>query len=117
THGTQALGRPISMADLTTPTPYNTYTQTGLPPGPIANPGKASLMAAAKPEQRECWYFVADGSGGHKFAATLDQHNKNVANWRKVEKHGVPAPSIPPAVAPGAAPSLPSAEPVGSKGP
>jgi UPF0755 protein len=117
THGTQALGRAITMTDLTTPTPYNTYTQNGLPPGPIANPGKASLMAAAAPEKHEYLYFVADGTGGHKFAATLDEHNKNVAAWRKIEKNPMPA-TVPPAAVPGVtAPSLPDAQPVGNKGP
>jgi UPF0755 protein len=80
------LGRGLTVSELQTPTPYNSYTQAGLPPGPIANPGKASLLAAAKPEKHDFLYFVADGSGGHKFSATLNEHGKAVADWRKVEK-------------------------------
>ncbi|HVY13049.1 MAG TPA: endolytic transglycosylase MltG [Alphaproteobacteria bacterium] len=109
THGAGPLARPITITDLTTPTPYNTYTQQGLPPGPIANPGKASLMAAAKPEKHEFIYFVADGSGGHKFAATLEQHNQNVAAWRQFQKGGaaLTAPAPPPSMpTPVAAPAL-----------
>lgn len=80
------LDRPISRADLDNPHPWNTYAQDGLPPTAIANPGRASLEAVLHPAQTDALYFVADGSGGHVFAKSLDQHNKNVANWRKVEK-------------------------------
>jgi UPF0755 protein len=80
------LGRGLTLSELQNPTPYNSYTQAGLPPTPIANPGKASLTAAAKPEKHEFIYFVADGTGGHKFSATLNEHGKAVADWRKVEK-------------------------------
>ena len=84
TLGQRPLGRDLNRADLQAPTPYNTYTMAGLPPGPIANPGRASLEAAINPVDSKEIYFVADGSGGHAFAETLDQHNKNVANWRKL---------------------------------
>lgn len=80
------LDRPISRADLDNPHPWNTYVHDGLPPTPIANPGRASIEAVLHPAQSDALYFVADGSGGHVFARSLDQHNKNVANWRKVEK-------------------------------
>jgi UPF0755 protein len=82
TLGHQQLGRSLTRADLDSDTPYNTYAKDGLPPGPICNPGKASLAAASKPETGTWLYFVADGSGGHAFASTLDEHNKNVAAWR-----------------------------------
>ena len=77
--------RPIYRSDIDKPTPYNTYTIDGLPPTPIANPGRAALEAVANPSQTEELYFVADGTGGHVFAKTLDEHNENVARWRKIE--------------------------------
>ncbi len=86
TLGRKPLGRALTTEDLRTPTPYNTYTIVGLPPGPIANPGKAALMAAAKPEKNEFLYFVANGTGGHTFATNLADHEKNVAVWRKLNK-------------------------------
>jgi UPF0755 protein len=84
--GKGSLGRPISRSDITQPTPYNTYTIDGLPPGPIANPGRASLEAAANPARTKDLYFVADGTGGHAFSETLDQHQKNVAHLRSIEQ-------------------------------
>jgi len=80
------LDRPITRADLDNPHPWNTYVHDGLPPTAIANPGRASLEAVLHPAQSDALYFVADGSGGHVFAKSLDEHNRNVANWRKVEK-------------------------------
>lgn len=76
------LGRALTLADLQTPTPYNTYIIDGLPPGPICNPGKASIEAAVNPAPTDDLYFVATGTGGHNFAATLEQHNANVAAYR-----------------------------------
>ena len=84
--GKGTLGRSITKADLNQSTPYNTYIIDGLPPGPICNPGKAALEAVAKPARSKDLYFVADGTGGHAFAETLDQHQKNVAHWRQIEK-------------------------------
>jgi UPF0755 protein len=84
--GKGRLDRPITRSDITTPTPFNTYTIPGLPPGPIGNPGKASLEATANPAKINALYFVADGTGGHAFADTLDQHNRNVTRWRQIER-------------------------------
>ena len=78
--------RAILQSDIDKPTPYNTYVIDGLPPTPIANPGRAALEAVANPSKTDDLYFVADGTGGHVFAATLEEHNENVARWRAVEK-------------------------------
>jgi UPF0755 protein len=86
--GKGTLGRPISKADLVQATPFNTYIIDGLPPGPICNPGKAAMEAVANPAKSGDLYFVADGTGGHAFASTLDQHLKNVAHWRQIQGHG-----------------------------
>jgi UPF0755 protein len=83
--GKGTLGRPIMKSEIEQPTPYNTYLIDGLPPGPIANPGRASLEAAANPARTRELYFVADGTGGHAFAETYDQHQKNVARLRLIE--------------------------------
>ncbi len=83
--GKGSLGRPLSKADVAQPTPYNTYVIDGLPPGPIANPGRGSIEAAANPARTKELYFVADGTGGHAFAETYEQHQKNVARLRVVE--------------------------------
>ncbi len=83
--GKGTLGRPIMKSEIEQPTPYNTYQVDGLPPGPIANPGRASLEAAANPARTRDLYFVADGTGGHAFAETYEQHQKNVARLRAME--------------------------------
>jgi peptidoglycan lytic transglycosylase G len=84
--GKGTLGRPISRADIELKTRYNTYVIDGLPPGPIANPGKASLEAAASPSRTKDLFFVADGTGGHSFSESLDQHQKNVVRLRQIEQ-------------------------------
>lgn len=78
--------RPIYRSDIDNHTPYNTYQIDGLPPTPIATPGRASLEAVANPSQTNDLYFVADGTGGHVFAETLEEHNRNVARWREIER-------------------------------
>ncbi len=85
--GKGTLGRPIKRSEIQQPTPYNTYVIEGLPPGPIANPGRASLEATANPARTRELFFVADGSGGHTFTETYDQHQrKGVAKLRAMEK-------------------------------
>lgn len=83
---TGSLGRSLTRADLEQDHPWNTYTRKGLPQSPIANPGRASLMAVLHPANSKALYFVADGSGGHAFAKTLREHNRNVAKWRKLQR-------------------------------
>lgn len=85
TRGQGPLGRGLRQSELRRETPYNTYVINGLPPTPIANPGRAAIMAAVDPEDTNFVFFVADGTGGHAFAETLDEHNRNVARWREIE--------------------------------
>ncbi|MEO1207055.1 MAG: endolytic transglycosylase MltG [Pseudomonadota bacterium] len=84
--GKGSLGRPIYKSDIAKTTPYNTYRIDGLPPTPISNPGRASIEAVLNPTQSNALFFVADGTGGHKFSKTLAEHNKAVAQWRRIEK-------------------------------
>jgi UPF0755 protein len=84
--GKGTLGHSITKAELQEATPYNTYFIDGLPPGPICNPGRAAMEAVANPARSRDLYFVADGTGGHAFAETLADHQKNVAHWRQIEK-------------------------------
>lgn len=86
TQGKQRLDRPLYRKDLNIQSPYNTYVVTGLPPGPIANPGRASIAATLNPEEHDYFYFVADGTGGHAFGKTMDEHARNVNNWRKIQR-------------------------------
>lgn len=85
TNGQGILGRGLRQSELRKETPYNTYVITGLPPTPIANPGLASIEAALNPDDTPYIFFVADGTGGHAFATTLNEHNANVAKWREIE--------------------------------
>jgi UPF0755 protein len=100
TGGKGALGRPILHSEIDQHTPYNTYVIDGLPPGPIANPGRASLEAAANPARTKDLYFVADGTGGHAFAENYDQHQKNVARLRAIENGQAPQAPAPAAAKP-----------------
>jgi UPF0755 protein len=93
--GKGSLGRPILRSEIDQSTPYNTYAIDGLPPGPIANPGRASLEAAANPARTKELYFVADGTGGHTFSDNYEQHQKNVARLRAIEREGAPPPPVP----------------------
>lgn len=85
------LGRGLRESELVGPTPYNTYLIAGLPPTPICNPGRASLAAVLDPPRTEELYFVANGAGGHVFASTLEQHQKNVERWRVIERQQLAA--------------------------
>jgi UPF0755 protein len=87
TDGKGMQGRELTRADLQSKSPYNTYVVAGLPPGPICNPGRASILAAVAPAPRErALFFVADGQGGHSFATNIYEHNRNVARWREIER-------------------------------
>jgi UPF0755 protein len=107
--GKGTLGHPITKSEKEQPTPYNTYMIDGLPPGPIANPGRASIEAAANPARTKELYFVADGTGGHVFSESYDQHLKNVARLRVIEHGQADAAPPPEAQAPSA--SAPAAVP------
>lgn len=106
------LGRGIRRSELARETPWNTYQIAGLPPTPIANPGREALAAVLNPPPSDELFFVADGSGGHVFARTFDEHLANVARWREIErrKAGLPPGSPPPPV-PGTVPTVPNAHP------
>jgi UPF0755 protein len=100
-------------SEIEQPTPYNTYVIPGLPPGPIANPGRAALEAAANPSRTRELYFVADGTGGHSFSESLDQHQRAVSRLRQIEQQQKPGvdQSSPGAAAPAAAaPATPPAQ-------
>lgn len=121
--GKGTLGRPIKRSEITQPSPYNTYVIEGLPPGPISNPGRASLEATANPARTRDLYFVADGTGGHAFTETYDLHQKNVAKLRAMERQTqndtvepeeAPAATAAGAVDPAAAAAAPRA-PTGAK--
>jgi UPF0755 protein len=109
--GRGTLGRSLNRTDIASRTPYNTYVVSGLPAGPIANPGRQSLEAAARPAKSGELYFVADGSGGHAFASTLAEHNRNVARWRQIERtRGAPADRVAPDEAAEQAEAAPAAD-------
>jgi UPF0755 protein len=107
--GKGTLGRQIKRSEIQQPTPYNTYVIEGLPPGPIANPGRASLEATANPARTRELFFVADGNGGHTFTETYDQHQRNVAKLRTLEKQQVIDTAEPEEATATAAPADPAA--------
>lgn len=86
TGGTMELNRPLTFKDLKQEHPHNTYTSYGIPPSPIVNPGRDAILAVLRPMQTEEIYFVADGTGGHAFSKTFDQHKKNIASWKKFRR-------------------------------
>jgi UPF0755 protein len=90
------LGRGIRQSELTMPSPYNTYLTAGLPPTPICNPGRASIAAVLDPPKTDELYFVADGTGGHVFSKTYEEHQRNVAHWRQVEPRSEAPPPVQP---------------------
>jgi len=85
TKGESVLGRGLRQSELRRETPWNTYVIDGMPPTPIANPGRLAIEAALNPDETDYIFFVADGTGGHAFAVTLEEHNENVARWRAIE--------------------------------
>ncbi len=101
--GKGTLGRPIQANEIRQPTPYNTYVIDGLPPGPIGNPGRASLEAAANPARTKEIFFVADGTGGHAFSENYEAHKRHVERLRVIEQQANPL--TPPPAAPAAAPA------------
>jgi UPF0755 protein len=115
--GKGSLGRPIMKSEIEQPTPYNTYVIEGIPPGPIANPGRAAIEAAGNPSRTKELFFVADGTGGHTFAETGDQHNRNVGKLRAIEAQArdaakaaqEPTPATAPAASDATASSPPAA--------
>ena len=123
--GKGTLGRPIKRSEITQPSPFNTYVVDGLPPGPIANPGRASLEATANPARTRDLFFVADGTGGHSFSETYDAHNRNVARLRAIEKAAAndtveapeEAPAAPAAAAAPVADGTAAAAPAGARQP
>lgn len=108
TGGRHPLDHELTRADLQSSSPYNTYMVVGLPPGPICNPGRASIMAATNPARERLYFFVADGQGGHVFATNIAQHNRNVERWRQLQRERGEEQSQ----APPAAPASPSSTPL-----
>ena len=110
TAGKGPFNRELSRADLQSTSPYNTYMVGGLPPAPICNPGRASIVAATNPARDRLLYFVADGQGGHAFALTVAEHNRNVERWRQIQRERQEQQLQTPSAVPGA-PPLPGPSP------
>ena len=110
TGGKTPFNRELTRVDLQSTSPYNTYVVVGLPPGPICNPGRASIVAATNPARDRSLYFVADGTGGHAFAPTLLEHNRNVARWREIQRERLEQSQSQTPAAPGA-PAAPTTAP------
>jgi len=109
TGGKGSFNRELTRADLQSTSPYNTYMVVGLPPGPICNPGRASIVAATNPARERLLYFVADGQGGHAFAMTMLEHNRNVERWRQIQRERQEQQSqAPPPASPAAPPPAPA---------
>ena len=116
TLGKVPLNRELTRADLQSNTPYNTYVITGLPPGPICNPGRAAILAATNPARDRALWFVADGQGGHAFSNTLAEHNRNVERWRQIQRERAEQQQQQTQTPPGA-PGAPSPAPPGQQRP
>jgi UPF0755 protein len=95
TGGTGPLGRALTRRDWEHDSIYNTYRIYGLPPGPISNPGRESIAAVLDPADVDFLFFVANGGGGHSFAKSLKEHNRNVARWRRIKNGDEPRPVAP----------------------
>ena len=111
TLGKVPFNRELTRADLQSNSPYNTYFVTGLPPGPICNPGRASILAAVNPARDRSLFFVADGQGGHAFANTLAEHNRNVERWRQIQRERAEQQSTQPSPGGAPAPGRPAPRP------
>jgi len=111
TLGKAPFNRELTRADLQSNSPYNTYVVTGLPPGPICNPGRASILAALNPARDRALFFVADGQGGHAFANTLAEHNRNVERWRQIQRERAEQQSTQPAAGGTPSPGRPAPRP------
>ncbi|MBS0520063.1 MAG: endolytic transglycosylase MltG [Proteobacteria bacterium] len=95
TGGKGSFNRELTRADLQSNSPYNTYVAAGLPPGPICNPGRASILAVTNPAHDRSLYFVADGQGGHVFSRTVAEHNRNVERWKEIQRERQGQPTVP----------------------
>ena len=108
TGGKGPFNRELTRADLQSSSPYNTYMVVGLPPGPICNPGRASIVAATNPARERLLYFVADGQGGHAFALNMLEHNRNVERWRQIQRERQEQSQVPPLASPAAPQTAPA---------
>ena len=117
TQGRVPFSRELTRADLQSNSLYNTYVVAGLPPGPICNPGRASILAATNPARERALWFVADGQGGHAFATTFAEHNRNVERWRQIQRERAEQQQQQQSQTPSATPGAPFQPPTGQQRP